>query len=155
PAGYERGPVATQPSYLVLSGRRRDDDAARLGLAIQLDPIRERPAGHRIRTSARHASLLQRKAEPIDGQGDHDLLGLAESVAKKDRRHAAVERQPAPASDRLDRGVRVAEAEVRPSVCAFQNEDVRLRDVRGWQAARLAQLDVAGVQDSRALVLEQ
>src|SRR5260370_18050877 len=41
-----------------------------------------------------------------------------------------------------------------PAICALEHEDVRARDLGGGVPARLAQLDVARIEEARAVVLE-
>src|SRR5712692_1287932 len=154
PTRYERGPVAAQAAYLVLSRRRSDHDSTGRRVAVELDPLGQWTAGARVRVRARNAPAFQRELETVWRQGEHHLFGLAERVAEQHRRHTAVERAPAPPRDGFDGRVGVSKPEMWPAIGALQYEDVGPWDMGGRVAAWLAQLDVAGVEEARAIVLE-
>src|SRR5260370_9579363 len=154
PTRYERGPVAAQAAHLVLSRRRRDHDSTGRRVAVELDPLGQWTAGARIRVRARNAATLQREFEAVWSKREHHLLGLAERVAEQHRRHTAVEGAPAPPRDGLNGRVGVSKPEMWPAIGALQHEDVGPRDMGGRAAAWLAQLDVAGGEDARAIVLQ-
>src|SRR2546428_11344772 len=64
-----------------------------------------------------------------------------------------VEGAAAPASDKLDRLIGVAEAEMRAPVRALEDQDVGFGH-EGLDPTGLPQLDVACVEDRRTVVLE-
>ena len=153
PTGDQGRPVPAKPADVVLAHRRRDDDAVGDRLAIELDPVRQRAPGHRVLPCARHAAFFQGEREPVLREREHHLFGLAEGVAEQNRGHATVQRAPAPPGDELQGLVRVAKAEVRAAVGRLHDQDVGPRH-RRLHATGLPELDVAGVEDRPAVVLE-
>src|SRR5713101_2644722 len=73
PTRYERGPVAAQAAYLVLSRRRSDHDSTGRRVAVELDPLGQRTAGARIRARTERSDsrarirnrMAQARASPL------------------------------------------------------------------------------------------